>query len=72
MDWFESIGYFRSNGGLEGFIRDVDKRFDGEFAMIAARNEAPSSFYDALREEAKKLGENSGENSGENHQDIKR
>ena len=56
MDWFESIGYFRSNGGLEGFIRDVDKRFDGEFAMIAARNEAPSSFYDALREEAKKLG----------------
>ena len=56
MELFESIQYFRSNDGLEGFICDVDSRFDGEFAMIAARNEAPSSFYDVLREEAKKLG----------------
>ena len=56
MELFENIKYFRSNGGLEGFIRDVERRFDGEFAMIAARNEAPSSFYDVLREEAKKLG----------------
>ena len=56
MDWFESKEYFRFDSGLDGFIRAVDKRFDGEFAMIAARNDGMSSFYDVLREEAKKLG----------------
>ena len=43
---FESFNYCE---GIDRFILEWDKGFIGEYAMIAARNETPSCFYDELR-----------------------
>ena len=50
----EEIRRFNYCEGIDRFILDRDKCFDGEYAMIAARNERPACFYDELRPLAKK------------------
>ena len=46
----EEIRGFNYYEGIDRFILDWDKCFfDGEYAMIAARNEMPTCFYDELR-----------------------